>query len=119
MKKPIRTALKTTLKFELVPVADPNWDQYWPTQEWVAADEKYAFRIMRLRNMHFEPVFLAYASRLDGSKQNQIGPDFKPSRLLFAIVRISPANFAVRLPITRPAMRLLAGCSAFPGFGSR
>jgi hypothetical protein len=49
----MKNSVQTTLKFELVPVADPNWDQYWPTQEWVAADEKYAFRIMRLRTVRF------------------------------------------------------------------
>jgi hypothetical protein len=80
MKKPVRTALKTTLNFEpVLPASDPNWDQYWPVQEWVAADEKYAFRIMREFNVDvsFYPFFVAHASRLDDSKRNQISCNLK------------------------------------------
>jgi hypothetical protein len=63
MKKPV-----PTLKFE--PVSP---------EQWAPADEKYAFTIMRERNLfvRFDPFFVAHASRLNGSKRCQIGRNFK------------------------------------------
>jgi hypothetical protein len=63
-----------TLKFEPVAAKDRG-----SARVWAAADHKYAFTITRERNgtTGGRPIFVARASRLDGSKQCQIGRNFK------------------------------------------
>jgi hypothetical protein len=70
-----------TLKFEPSSVAAKDRGS---ARMWTAADHKYAFTITRERNdgttaggRRRRPIFVARASRLDGTKQCQIGRNFK------------------------------------------
>jgi hypothetical protein len=76
------------ITFELAPAPDLGSSSTTPPlvvmgqeigQAWKAADHSYAFTITREFNVDvsFCPFFVAHASRLDGSKKDQIGHNFK------------------------------------------